>query len=726
MLRIRLYSEGFGEYLIDDVDPDGLNNFEIELKRSKDADGIFYEFSIDLDFNKGARSFIKNVYDALGVDGEIKVDLFEYGANNYRFVREYTGQLRLLNLDLTETTISCNVEQIGFQRKFLNFEELDVDIASTESKNGIALENKLITIPLAPKTIKKKAFISTEIGSNEFIESGFFGASNGFLNSIRICGDNAESDFENAFLNRDSWGLGYDALGGSGDFRLSENLIIKADEAGDYLFDMSNLEFDIRIDVDDVISPNLTSLHVRCYFSILNGNSQTPYPSPLILYDETFTQLDFDSVTNPEPLKARFETYNQSLNTNTITSTLELGQEVYFWFDYAIDFEGAGDSNRNVGFRLSPNKRFELTGDTVFPETQCEGVMAHEFFEKIVQYYTDSQVAFKSDFFGRTDLGYDEDGIGSLLFFTNGGKIRGLERLLFANWKDAFKSVESIFCLGWGFEEINGQQIVRLEPKSYFYNNSIVSVDLGNVSGLRKQVIREEYYQNVMIGYPKIEDINQINGVDEFNSKRTFNSPVEQSKGTLDLVSKYRASGFEIERQRRLSVKTDESRLDDENFIIVVKRSGGSFVVEQGDVFESITGVFDPDTAYNVRISPARMIDNWKEILAASCVKKINPSWKFSSGTNNYEMTSKLLNEEAISERGDVVLGTIKPLYLLEKYPFEAKTIRDQRNLIRDNPNAVIQFLDWGNNKCYGFLENVKFQVENNKGVYMLRRANPA
>lgn len=53
MLRVALYHPNFGKYVIDDVDPDGLNNFEIQLQRSKENDGIFYEFSVPLDFNKG-------------------------------------------------------------------------------------------------------------------------------------------------------------------------------------------------------------------------------------------------------------------------------------------------------------------------------------------------------------------------------------------------------------------------------------------------------------------------------------------------------------------------------------------------------------------------------------------------------------------------------------------------------------------------------------------------
>lgn len=723
MLRCSLYHPNFGNYTIDDVDPEGLNNFEIELKRSKDNDGIFYEFSIPLDFNKGARNYIKQVYDTYGIDGEIEIKIYEYDTNNYRFNLEYTGQLRLTNYTIDEVTASAQVEQQGFKRKFLNYLDTDVDLFTLSSKQGISLTDDSITIPLAPKSIQSKAVFQ---GTNNWQESGYFGGNTaGFHSVIRVGDSNNESDFSNTFLSTDSWFI---PNNGTDTVQPTKNYIQKLEFGGDYNIELTEFLFDVRIDVETFFgATNLTDLRVRIRYAIQEGNA-TLDATPLDLYDQTLLVADFDytEILDADGTlgKVRYEKYNQSLDFNSLAEAdLNVNTEIYIWAEYDVNFVGDGDSQRNIGIRYPEAHRFELTGNTIYPETQCKGFMVYEFLEKMVKYYTDEQVAFRSNFFGRTELGYIEDGEGALQFITNGGLVRGLDKRLFGNYEDAYKSLEAIFCLGWGFETVNGQEVVRIEPKEYFYNLDNVALELDQVAGISKSVVMDGYYQMLEIGYPKIENINQVNGIDEHNSLRRYTSPVRQSKGKLTLVSSYRASGFEIESQRRLTNKTDESKLDDENFIIAVKRDDESFVVEQGADYNVVTGLFDADTAYNLRISPARMANNWSKFLSIS-VWKSSKIWSFSYGSMNYEVTSQLNTEAITLENGNIDTSTNQPYYYLEQYEFESKLTSDQRKLLTDNPNGVVSFLDWSNKERYGFIQDVKMNIEGKKGIFTLLRSS--
>src|SRR5690348_13463143 len=202
----------------------------------------------------------------------------------------------------------------------------------------------------------------------------------------------------------------------------------------------------------------------------------------------------------------------------------------------------------------------KFTVETEFPATTHKTILVYEALKKMVQYYTDQLDSFKSTFFGRTDTvpPYPQDGKGSLMGFTVGRILRNLEnKTIFANMEDAFKSLTSIWCLGAGFEVIDGVQKFVIEEKPYFYNKNLKILSLGKVNDLKKEINLKYYYSQVEIGYPKL-DAGQINGIDEANTVRRYAAPLTQAKQKLSLKSIYKSSGYEIEAQRRLQNQTSD------------------------------------------------------------------------------------------------------------------------------------------------------------------------
>lgn len=719
MLRVQLINNEIGGLTLADIDPGGLNDFEIELKRSKDNDGVFYEFGVNLEFNKKGREFIKAVYESQGIQGEITVNLYEYDPNTYTWGITYTGQIKLDNYELTETKLTTNIEQVGFERKFLNLLKRDVDIETIETLNGTALTPvNSITLPLAPKTIKKKAVLN---GPSEFIKSGYIEIGDIFQRQIRVGGSLVSSDFDNSFLGVDGWFFDSPTV--------TKNYVIEATEAGEYVFDFN---IDIRTYLEVTKKPlndeaDLTSQEFQIYFQI---NDE----SPTVLYDQTlvpgpytsgaYSSGDYDSAAiNIENNSWVFEK-DIVIAASSITRTLNVNDEVYFWIRSGIAFDASGDGPASHGYKLNDAFNFTITGDTIFPETNTKAFLAYEFLERITQFITDQSVSFKSDFFGRTDIGYAADGAGSMLAIANGALIRGLEKTMFGNWKEAFESLSAIYCLGWGFERLEDDtQVIRCEPKEHFFDSSTTVLSLGQVAKLSKIVDRDLYYQTVEVGYPSVENINQVNGIDEFNTTRKWSSPITNSSKDLKIVSKYRASGFEIESQRRLFGTTKESNLDDKNFFVCVKRSGSDYVVLQGADFTSVTGVFDPDTAYNIPISPARMIRNWKKVISSNTLRSSDKTFKFSFGDYNYEMVSQFPGEESIDESGDVLMDDAEALWYNEEYNFETKLVKSERTLIRANQNGLISAKDWAGNTITGYIISSKVKIEDKKAKMILRRS---
>jgi hypothetical protein len=353
--------------------------------------------------------------------------------------------------------------------------------------------------------------------------------------------------------------------------------------------------------------------------------------------------------------------------------------------------------------------------------------MVYEFLEHLVQFLTDQVDVFRSDFFGRTDTStvYGQDGEGSLLFITNGAEIRQLEnRRVFGNWEDAFQSLTSLYCLGWGFETLtDGTKILRCEQKDYFYDKTTVALEVDSISDLEFFVDSEVLYGEVLTGFPEIENINQVNAIDEFMSERTYGGPVINAAQELDIRSVYRGSGFEIESIRRLIDSTEESRLDEQNFMIAGQRAmGGGFEVELGSDFTSITGVFDPDTTYNMRISPGRNILRWKKILASTTLRSSDKVFRFASATQNYLVTSQFPGENLVGESDDVPVQDSDAIFYAEKYTLNVPLSKTRRDAINTNIRGTFKSKDWKGLEFEGFFDEIQATIAKGEGSLTLRR----
>jgi hypothetical protein len=190
----------------------------------------------------------------------------------------------------------------------------------------------------------------------------------------------------------------------------------------------------------------------------------------------------------------------------------------------------------------------------------------------------------------------------------------------------------------------------------------------------------------------------------------------------LIVVSMYRASGFEIENERRLREKTTESKLDDENFFILLRRDGsGGYEIDRDEDFTSIDGVLDPSTTYNAKISPRRNLARHAKDLALNVIIGVNKIFKFSYGEQNYTMSSQLNSEIApVAEDSDIDLSGVEALYYPDLYNFTSKLEFDEFRQIQLNPRGTFKFNDWDGIKREGFLLSCKYEKEKNEAQVSL------
>jgi hypothetical protein len=209
--------------------------------------------------------------------------------------------------------------------------------------------------------------------------------------------------------------------------------------------------------------------------------------------------------------------------------------------------------------------------------------------------------------------------------------------------------------------------------------------------------------------------------VDEPNTIRRLVAPLTQAKSKLVLKSLWRSSGYEIEAQRRLQGQTKDSRNDDSIFVAMVVRDGMDFKTERNEAFEAVNGLFDPNTAYNLRITPMRNLRRWLIVLSAPLWAVVNKIYRFTYGETNFQMTSKLTSEAlTVAEDGDLDANNVEPLWLPEIYTFKSPLTRSEFKLVRQNPYGFIRFRDNLDNVMDGFMMEVSHKPNENLGDFKL------
>jgi len=667
--------------------PQGWDSAKTVLKRSTVSDGVTREITFDLKFLKDGRLYIQTVYEREGIEGEILVFIYEWNSNTSLHDLIYEGALDLSEYEIDETKVTAPVIQTGFTQGFVNSDEIEIDIEATESLNG-----RLLGIQSAPNfdlQAHSKAIKRDYDGEMLTAQDAIPALSKQFQTFLIPAYTTVNKNELDVFQLQNGF--------------LEDSIIevFKVKEGGDYTFSMS---VQGQLTITYVQAPQSGNIEVRWYYGknlpkeyLLNGFDHN-----------TTTANQIGNVTIMAP-QVGPNVINFGFFTTLISDTLVVNDD---WSFFAVidapESELAGSaSNRSFEFTHNVGSYLRITGITKTPEFPIKAKLVYEAFERCAQVITGKDTAFRSDFFGRTDIGYPIDGPGALSCITNGKNARGDRSPILVKWKDLFESENAKYHLGYGFEDFGGQEVVRVEPKEYFYQQNIV-VDLGCVRDITMRVDSKRFFNQIKGGY-NYNFNDEVNALDEFNTDRNYTTPITQVKSTLEVKSPYRSSGYEFEYQRRLKEKpTTDGRHDDENFIIRLIRDGFSYLAERNTDFTILSGIIDPDSVYNARISPLRNILNWGQTLAAALINA-SMSIKFTFAKANSEMVSQLSSEtSSLTENQNIELSQLPdPIWRNEIYEFSAPLSNEQFAALRENPYGIVKFTDRNDIERQGYLIEV-------------------
>lgn len=733
-----LLNDHMGPLLIEVPDPIGINDVVVNYKRSDKYEGITFDIVLDFDFLEQARVYIGRGFDYYGgPDCQIVVNVYEYEPNTYDWEFFSGGQIAFNKYDMAEDRVTVNIEQTGFQRNTLNLIDTDVNLETTTSINGnpLPVNTGVKTDILYHSKAILKGYDATPTDDTEFQQVDVMGE--GYPTCITPGGcvrgfdvtAYGQVDLGDAILNEFGEGsifnlpYGYSVDGVFPFYQARESGVIP--------------EFIVRFRLKHTVtalltggdidfcgsgSQNIPNKEVKAWFRHTDSEDN-------IITEEEFGVWTSNVGCGNTGAIGDFETKEYS-DTEVPVS---IGDKMYVFFtwrlfgNYEQNFGGSsGRVDYTFKVQADPDNTFvRFNQKTVFEDSTVKTCMIYEAVERCAQFYTNQVNCFRSSLLGRTDIMgpdgnplYDVDGDYALIGITNGNNLRGRDKPIIATLQDLLDFIDSVACIGFGFETAETGQILRLEYRDYFYKKNVKILTLREVADVHLKIDTKRLYNQIEYGYSSKLDIGTVNAIDEICTLRRQIIPIINTKNKLQVATTMRVSGYQFEFQRRLIASTAESKLDDENFCAVMIRDGLTFRTKKDEGYAEITGVFDPGSGYNYDISPARNYRNWFKVVGSSLIRSFDKVTKFSYGEVNYTATTRKVSESvAVAENGNIDLSDIEPIMDYMAYSFVHPITRYEFGLIRANPFGYIEFTDLFGEVGGGFISPKGIEYNKEEGT---------
>ena len=617
-------------------EPIGWDAIEFTAIRME-SHGIDQPFSTEVRFyGKGAK-LIKALYDQYFINADIDIVITsDVGYNGQAY--QFEGKINLAiyqehNVcDTDSWEITVGIIDDNFREQFKARQDVEIDLTSTTDLNGnaiAALSQK--EIRLHRQDLYLQANGKNLADSSTFIQQGYISP---LLNKYALVPTYwQQKDFiENYGSVFDTQGLYIQDDNNLGDQPIFQNN------------GSTTRTFNYSITIDFTLTNNDLTGPINVEFDLLqfNGNIQQAFPPSIVLYSTTLAAGGTVSVSN---------TY-----TGTFTIATGIKLNLYFAQTTISSVPNAVTVDIQKGYTINLN---EINAGEYASTANC--LTIEQWLRRAIYLMTGSNDKLLSDAFSESGNGcYWNNAL------TNGLRIRqadGQDSLgaLKTSWKKTFDDLDKIFCLGWAFEWTGTEWKIRVEPREYFYQDSI-SQSFENVGEVDQMAKVDLLKNNLTLGFDEKWKNIQLSGVFAIHTDRNYfvgnKAMNDASSAKEDLRSGIIAEGYAIEFSRRLSGITfggasSDRPNDYETFIIWLNRNEITLEVIEGTCFnlpqEVGTVTFAPgeismpssfitfsssplNNLYNIFHTPARVALRWWKVLGMHTYGLTNPVLQFQVG----------------------------------------------------------------------------------------------
>lgn len=750
MLRLQLVNKYLGELILQgNNDPIDLADLQRIVGRGKDNMGIVVETIFGLQLIKEGRDFVRKAfYNYGGPDAVVLVNVFQINENTHRSEFLVSATVVWDGYDEDEVIVRVATEKSSFERTVLNKIEIDVDMEATESDLGVPLINaEPVVIPLHSRVIVKESKTTPNEDEGSYLQPNAFtitipnGAGTFDVDAVFIGGIANDADVIEGLENITHAPWGWTELGTSG---LANGFVTGTES--DYVTRLTAVpsgrveKFNAK---ESGIVDVLVKMTLKHKFEVHNtggdvdvgggngalGGTEVNAWAEYRKADGTITNIDkigewvMPFVIDSNDRESDFETFEYALNGVIV----EPGDKIYVYLTYRVfgndyDKPAVLDGILDHDFTVTMDEEVSIyfRSETTTTPSNCNQFLVFEAMRKCLQYYTGQADPLVSTLLGRTDLGYAEDGIASLIGICKGNNIKGLDKTIGVSFKYLHELLNSQYCTAFGFEtDANGVTRVRYEQLDYFFDNTEV-ISLGSVGGVKKTVRFDMFHNQIIFGFNGDIDVKEPGGVEAFNTLRKVTTPIKNCDSALDISTSWKTDGVLIEYQRRLVAEpSKDGKFDDDLFAITLVRDGGGYKPKTDEGYALITGVTAPETGYNYDFAPMRALARWGQFFASSLTFCIESKLlKFSSGSEgNVELVTQLTGEDPVAENGMVDLTTVTPIWEAIQATFNLQKFDTQlADLVFSNPLGYVSFVDYDGNTFKGFLPDKGFTHTPDRG----------
>jgi len=485
--------------------PDGWSDAETTYTRHKTYKSVLRNTSTnELIFYKEGRDFLKNCYENSGIDCDatLTVEKLNKTTNTYESYPA-ANKFDFSTYQVDEVSVKIQMIDTSFKEKVINRATTEVDIIKRESigSEHITVDAFAIDEVTIPDT-------SIDLAS-QYEWNGYGFPYPNFLHVAPIQFI-VPSDFTES---RNPLNSPYDAFGACFN-NSSKGRILILTGILRYKYTYTN--------------PDISGLTITVFLRVINLAGVYDSSNDVIIKQATYYAGGTFTTS---------ATFNHNITLNIGDSLLIL-----------VDQEDSLTASSEIEYITGT----DINIDEVYTGTQELDVFAFPYYEaflRVCQLITDANNPFKSDFFGRTDTPlttYASD--GEIGFLTKGIYFRDASGFVTEpiplKLSELFESLNGIFRIGLGVEQISGVDKVVIEDLDYFFDSTVV-LDISDKlrsENIEKHVIAEMFYKSAEAGYSKYEYDNN-NGLYEFNTKNTWATIIKSVFNDFKRIVKYRADG---------------------------------------------------------------------------------------------------------------------------------------------------------------------------------------
>ena len=720
-VRYTLHNNTYGTIYI--TDPIGWDEDEKEFSRNKTYHGIFTTLSNSLKFTKDAKDFIKLVYDTLGINADLRLVKEVKNSISDIWEQSYSGYLDMSTYEIENNQVSCKFNSGGLE-------------SILKSREGDQVEiDRIDTID--EKIIDELQTVEVEIaGRRIFLESIWEVEPMNYYQELRV-----ESRDGNERHIADTIPTKMDKRSHeeANSTFVGVNANVNSGTTSMILIRPVNRQREFEVSIKDLV--------FNCY-SIYSSVDWGRATISLVKYanGSNFSvqeRVEFwraDSGFSLPPIYGDNYGGTHTINTNqtfVLTENQSLGIEVLLHVDL-ISGGGTGNVKADFWYKFSKG-RIVITEDSHFDKTITKAIKPFYLAERLIEIATNRKNVLHSEILS--------SGSFKNLLITHGFWIRGFDKGLEQNenpednrykplttsFKDFMTSFSAVANLGMGIERNGQREVVVIEDLKYFYNrNTTVRLPF-QVKNVKRSVDSSRYYSLLDFGFEKGGNYEEAQGLDEYNLKNSYITCIHRISNTYSALSKYNAdsTGVEFARRKPFSNYSTEDTSYDQNIYFLDAKSIGlanNYTVRlwQDDFESQPSGIYSPETAFNLRITPFNNLLRHSWYFGGGLTKYPTDKVKYSSSMGNsnlrtiYRENASILNHSL--ERSRFIPEIIKFNHIctseiLQK--IEGKSVILGREIL--NVYGLIEFINENNEIEKGYLLSLK---PNKAGEWELLKYN--